>query len=165
MGCWRQHTDVNDLTLSEAYEKWVDDLVGFATALLGPGEAADVVADAFVDLFDDDAGWRGAERPRSFLFGVVANQAKMRVRSATRRRGRERRFEREQHLGPDAVTDGASDARSLLARVSLQQRTFLYLAYWEDWNVGEIADHAGVSEGTVRKQLARARSTLREALS
>jgi RNA polymerase sigma-70 factor (ECF subfamily) len=157
---------VNELTLSEAYEKWADDLVGFATALIGPGDAADVVADAFVSLLEDGAGWSRAERPRSFLFGVVANRAKMRLRTSARRRGREQRAGgdgRTRH-GAD-VGDGPGDARRLLGAVTIQQRTFLYLAYWEDWPVDEIAAHAEVTEGTVRKQLARARSKLREELT
>jgi RNA polymerase sigma-70 factor (ECF subfamily) len=52
-----------------------------------------------------------------------------------------------------------------LAGLSSQQRTFVYLAYWEDWTATEIADRVGVSDGTVRRQLARARTKLREELA
>lgn len=156
---------MNDLTLSEAYEKWANDLVGFATTLVGPVDAADVVADAFVELLDDRAGWGRVERPRAFLFGVVANRARMQVRSSARRRSRERRFGAGQRSRLDVTADGPGGAQRLFGQVSLQQRTFQFLAYWEDWPIAEIATHAGVSDGTVRKQLARARSKIREELS
>jgi hypothetical protein len=41
---------VAEVSLQEAYEKWSDDVVRFATVLIGPDEAADVVADAFVEF-------------------------------------------------------------------------------------------------------------------
>ncbi len=41
----------------------------------------------------------------------------------------------------------------------------MYFAYWEDWPVERIAGVLGVSAGTVRKQLGRARAHLREVLT
>ena len=40
----------------------------------------------------------------------------------------------------------------------------MYLTYWEDLAPQTIANLLGVSEGTVRKQLARARDQLRRIL-
>jgi RNA polymerase sigma factor (sigma-70 family) len=48
--------------------------------------------------------------------------------------------------------------------LSVQQRTVVFLAYWCDQSAGDIAGVLGVSEGTVRKQLVRARARLREVL-
>ena len=58
-----------------------------------------------------------------------------------------------------------ADAHRLLDGLSEQQRAVVYLAYWEDWTAADIAAHLGVSDGTVRRQLARARAKLREELS
>ena len=52
-----------------------------------------------------------------------------------------------------------------VAELSLQQRTVTYLAYWQDLPVSEIADTLAISEGAVRRHLARARSKLRRSLS
>jgi RNA polymerase sigma factor (sigma-70 family) len=58
----------------------------------------------------------------------------------------------------------AADARTALAVLSLQQRTVVFLTYWADQTPADIAEVLDVSEGTVRKQLARARARLREVL-
>lgn len=51
-----------------------------------------------------------------------------------------------------------------LGELSPQQRSVVYLAYWEDLSVADIAGTLEVSEGTVRRQLARARDRLRKVL-
>lgn len=53
-------------TLEEAYVKWADDLTRYATALVGPGEAPDLVADAFASQCrrGDDA-WQSVRDPRA----------------------------------------------------------------------------------------------------
>ena len=53
----------------------------------------------------------------------------------------------------------------VLEELSVQQRAVTYLTYWHDWSVSQVAEALGVGEGTVRRQLARARTRLRGALS
>jgi len=154
---------VEGIGLEEAYVKWADELVRFATVLVGPDDAADVVADAFVQLLDQP-DWGRVDQPRAYLFGVVANRAKMSQRSSFRRRRRDERVVRRQRVAaPEAAAH--SSAADDLGVLSAQQRTFVYLAYWEDWTATQIAEQLGVSGGTVRRQLARARTKLREELA
>jgi len=40
----------------------------------------------------------------------------------------------------------------------------VFLTYWDDLDAATVANLLGVSEGTVRKQLGRARNKLREVL-
>lgn len=148
-------TDLAELTLQEAYEKWADELVRFATVLVGPADAPDVVSDAFVGLLDDEPAWARVERPWSYLIGAVANRAKMRHRTTGRRRHREQRYEASTSTsGADGeivveVMTNSNDALRLLDGLSAQQRAVVYLAYWEDWTAVDIAEHLGVSDGTV----------------
>lgn len=166
-GSPRQHTGVEKISLEEAYEKWADELVRFATVLVGPDAAPDVVAEAFVPLLDHDDTWARVERPRAYLFGAVANRARMHHRTTWRRRQRDRAALRPAPTTAIPTDDslGELDATTALRGLSSQQRTFVYLAYWEDWTAADIADRLGVSEGTVRRQLARGRHKLREALA
>jgi RNA polymerase sigma-70 factor (ECF subfamily) len=60
--------------------------------------------------------------------------------------------------------DSSADARRALATLSPQQRAVVYLTYWEDQSPSQIAELLSISEGTVRKQLARARDHLRRIL-
>lgn len=48
--------------------------------------------------------------------------------------------------------------------LSTRQRATVILTYWEDLTPGEVAGRLGVSEGSVRRHLARGRSKLREVL-
>ena len=54
---------------------------------------------------------------------------------------------------------GALDA------LSVQQRAVIYLTYWHDLSVDQVADALDVGDGTVRRQFARARARLRGALT
>jgi RNA polymerase sigma factor (sigma-70 family) len=48
--------------------------------------------------------------------------------------------------------------------LSLRQRAVVVLAYWADLTPDDIADRLGISEGAVRRHLARARARLRAVL-
>jgi RNA polymerase sigma factor (sigma-70 family) len=48
--------------------------------------------------------------------------------------------------------------------LGVRQRAVIVLTYWADLEPAAIADWLGVSEGSVRSHLARARANLREVL-
>ena len=60
--------------------------------------------------------------------------------------------------------EGADEVLASLAALSPQQRAVVHLTYWEDLTPHAVAARLGVSDGTVRRQLARARKRLREVL-
>jgi RNA polymerase sigma-70 factor (ECF subfamily) len=158
---------VGEISIEDAYAAWADDLVRYAAVLVAPRDAADVVADAFANLLDNETTWNRAVDPRRFLFGVVANTARSHHRTAARRSQRASKVvalrpvpDRDEHevVAPQEHVIGA------LGDLSPQQRAVIYLAYWEDLSVADISETLGVSDGTVRRQLARARERLRKVL-
>lgn len=85
-------------------------------------------------------------------------------------RGRSRRRSREDEwsssrapLGGELLRDPM--IRDALAGLSVRQRAAVFLTYREDLAPGEVARRMGVSEGAVKRHLARGRSALREVLS
>lgn len=142
------------------YRAHVADLVRFATVLVGPNDANDVVNEAVTATIArrrlDEVG-----DVRAYWFRAVANTAADWHRRSFRRRARERRAADSVRPGEPVTPD---DARRVLAGLSPQQRTVVYLTYWHDWPIERIALALGVGDGTVRKQLARARDHLREVL-
>jgi DNA-directed RNA polymerase specialized sigma24 family protein len=154
----------SELTIEEAYRKWADDLVRYATVLAGPSDAADIVAEAFATILArGPQAWGAVREPRPYLFRAVLNAARMRARSRGRRERRER-----------GVVDGVGGSAELMsdpavaravAKLSVQQRAVVFLTYWEDLRPADIAVFLQVSEGSVRRHLARARSSLRKVLS
>jgi len=155
---------VNEVSLEDAYSRYADELVRYATVLVSPSAAADVVADTFADLLRHaDGPWSRARDVRGFLFGAVANRARMHHRQTNRRRQRERHLVVAQRPDQNGVMVESRD--EALEALSVQQRAVTYLTYWHDWSVSQVAEALGVGEGTVRRQLARARARLRGALS
>jgi len=139
----------------------VDELVRFATLLVGPDDATDVVSDA-VTATISRRSLDGVENVRAYWFRAVLNTAADWHRTAQRRALREQRFHRVEVRVSESMP--SSDARRLLAGLSPQQKAVIFLTYWHDWPPIRIAEVLDVSEGTVRKQLARAREQLREVL-
>lgn len=54
------------LSDAEAYEKYANELVRFATGLVGPDDAPDVVADAFVKVLGSRS-WEELDDPKAYL--------------------------------------------------------------------------------------------------
>jgi RNA polymerase sigma factor (sigma-70 family) len=146
---------------SEVYAELAPDLIRFATFLVGPTEAEDVVSDAMISVLRrPPAG--GITRPNAYLYRTVANTARNRLRATSRRVGYEQRSSHStQSAEPPEIRPEVAAA---VAALSPQQREAIYLAYWVDLTPAQVADHLGVSEGTVRRQLARARRRLKGVL-
>lgn len=162
---------MDTVSLEEAYRRWADDMVAFATTVTSRDEAADAVADVFQRLLADPATWASVRDPRGYLFRCVANSARASGRSDGRRRSREdkvwssdaRRFETDE----EPVSAVLVDDKVIIAidALSAQQRSVVFLTYWMDEPVARVAEILDVRSGTVRRQLARARHRLRGALS
>ncbi len=56
------------------------------------------------------------------------------------------------------------EVQQAVERLSVRQRAVVYLTYWEDMTDQMAADHLGISAGSVRRHLARARDHLRKVL-
>jgi len=137
-------------------------LMALATVLVGRDDACDLVADSVIRAVHSPS-WPTVQDHRAFLVRSLVNEASSRHRSNVRRLRRE---ERVAQRDGDHRLDPADllDVRTALSRLSQQQRVIVYLAYWEDLSIGDIARWLAVGEGTVRRQLDRAKSKLREVL-
>lgn len=135
-------------------------LTRFATSLVGPSDAEDVVADALTSLIASGS-MAGAEHPRALAYQAVLARSNSLHRSGFRRRRREQRFAvRIAHFDPELRPEVISAVLDL----SPQQRATVFLTYWEDLSPDQIGELLGIRPGTVKSHLARARSRLREVL-
>jgi RNA polymerase sigma-70 factor (ECF subfamily) len=127
--------------------------------------AEDAVQDAVAALWQRTDGFR-PDNVAAWVTVAAAN----RCRTAHRRRGAESRALERLGLPPDHADDAAAsigDATALAAalrRLPERQRRIAVLHYVGDHSVATIASVLGVSEGTVKTQLSRARATLAAAL-
>lgn len=142
------------------YRAHAVELTRYATVLVGPDDAPDVVVDGVLAAFRSP-GWGQVDNRRAYLYRAVH------TRALSMRRSDARRVRREVVTAvPEiaVVQEPSIDAHRALAQLSAQQRAVVYLTYWDDLTPAQIADLLDVGEGTVRKQLARARDQLRRIL-
>jgi len=144
----------------EIYRKHADELIRFATALVGTASAEDVFSGAIVKAMTSHS-WQSVTEPRAYLFRAVFNEALGTKRSDRRRGLRETTAAPHQDLESPLVSLEVADAMS---RLSVQQRSVLYLAYWLDLTVEEIARTLTLSRRSTERALTTARSQLEEQL-
>ncbi len=148
------------MTDEEVYREHAPELLRFASGLVGPSDAQDVVADAFLRCIESSK-WPSVTNRRAYLFRAVLNEVRMRHRSTMRRRARERLA-----ANTESVEQPDVDADVLVAvgSLSVRQRAVVFLTYWHDMATDDIADLLGISAGSVRRHLARGRERLKERL-
>lgn len=129
----------------------------------GMAVAEDVTAEVF------RIAWKhhsvGGRLSKSFLYGVARNVIGNEYRRAARARDLLARLGiglglvRESQQDDDAQDD-AIDLRHALRELRDQDRTILYMTYWDDLSGQEVAEILGVTAPTVRVRLTRARQAL-----
>lgn len=132
-----------------------DELIRYATVLVGPAEAEDLLSTVVLRVLQRRS-LTELGHPRSYLFQSVLNEA----RSLGRRNSR-RRLPVEESVAPIDVDPGVLEA---VRRLPERQRAAVYLTYWRDLPIAETAELMGCRPGTVKRYLHLARSHLREVL-
>ena len=147
-----------DISREEIFREQVGDLTRFATSLVGPSDASDVVSGAVMKTMWSPS-WENVRDHRAYLYRAVLNEARMLARSASRRRLREARVA-VAAVAPDH--DFRPDVAAAVARLSVQQRACVFLTYWEGLEQKEVAERLGIGVGSVKRHLSRARSRLKD---
>jgi RNA polymerase sigma-70 factor (ECF subfamily) len=142
-------------------------------------EALDLSQDVFLRVFRTIRQFRGQSQLRTWIYRIVVNQARNRQRW-WRRRFRSSQVSLDQHLeqhgdqlpgrdqaGPDRVfaqKQLAARLQAALERLPFDQRTAIVLREVDGLSYDDIAYSLGVTLGTVKSRLTRARQALRAVL-
>jgi RNA polymerase sigma factor (sigma-70 family) len=145
---------------AEIYRKHADEITRFATGLVGPSDAADVVSEAVLRCIGS-AQWASVTERRAYLYRAVFNEAARFHRSNRRRKVRDERFAKPEGLYSPEIRP---DVLAAVDQLSLRQRAVVVLTYWDDLAPSAIAQLLQISEGSVRRHLARGKSRLKEVL-
>lgn len=140
----------------EVYEKYADELIRFASMLVGADAAEDVLIAAVVRTFDSPRWPEVADR-RGYLYRAVLNEARDTVRATRRRAARERRTASDEVVLIDLLGVEVVDA---VRKLSLRQRAVVFLTYWGELSAAEVAAELGLGRRTVERELAAARRRL-----
>ena len=137
------------------------DALRLAGALVGPHDAHDITASAFVRV-TAAADWEQVADRRAYLLRAVRNEA----HNLYRARGR--RWRRDIAAVRPAAQDDVHvnvDVYRALAKLSLRQRSVVFFVYWHDMTESDIAELLELSRGTIHRDLQMARERLRRELS
>lgn len=154
----------------EAFLKLFDEqhlpLFRFAYRLTGSAaDAEDIVQECFLELLRPECAYDPRRTPlRTYLFGVVRNQALKRLRrkdAAGEGRGGEGRSPEQEALRAE-MEEAIADA---MMRLPETQRGVLILAHYEQMPLAEIARVMDLEVGAVKSRLQRARASLKEMLA
>jgi len=145
------------------YRSYSEELTRYATGLVGPFDAPDVVTDACLKAFETHS-WPDVVDRRAYLYRTVLTVANDHHRRTLSRRLREMRVAGREDV-PDHAASIDVEVLDAVARLSVQQRAAVFLTYWEDLSPEAVAARMGVSTGTVKRHLARARRRLGELLT
>ncbi len=152
---------------STLVRRYQDRLYRFILRMVGSrDEALELTQDVLIKAFQALPGWRPEAEFRTWLFRIAANAAT----DALRRRQVVEFVELDEDYdvpgggaNPEAQLAAKQQLRALdaaLNRLPPDHREILLLREVEDMSYGEIGAALGITEGTVKSRLARAREAL-----
>ena len=138
-------------------------LWGYLRRLTGdPAAADDVHQESYLRYLARPCPGGGDRRQSAYLFRIATNLVHDRWRREKRERGWLERFLGVEPAAPENRL--SIDFESVFGRLGRRQRALLWLAYVEGYRHAEIADILGLSAGSVKVLLFRARRRLAELL-
>ena len=146
----------------ELYARLAPELIRFATSLVGPADAEDLLGSTMVKALTSEH-WRRASNRRAYLYRMLVNEAHKSRRSSSRRRKRELRVARRD--AAELELNLRADVLAALHRLTVRQRAVIYLTYWVDLSPQQVAETLDTSLRTVERELTDARIRLEELLS
>lgn len=148
--------------VEELVEKYRDSVFRAALSVSrNPEDAEDAVQDTFIQYMNSKRQFESEEHIRAWLLRVAINKSKNIMTSFWNRN----RVAFEDYMKNTQFQE--PEDRSLAEAVfSLTEkyRVVMYLYYYEEYPVREIAEILHISEGTVKSRLARGRKALRDIL-
>ena len=160
---WSSLRDLErEACVSALFDRHHGELLKLAVLLGAAGDAEDVVAEAFCELYRRWPRLRDPDAAPAYLRSVVCNQVRMRLRhlQVVRR-----------HPDPPATAIGSAEQQAVLKEDQREvvealralpdrQRQALVLRYWLDLREAEVAAAMGISCGAVKAHTSRGMAAL-----
>jgi RNA polymerase sigma-70 factor (ECF subfamily) len=144
------------------------------------GDASDVVQEIFLKVFRNISGFKGESSLKTWIFRIALSEILNRLRWWKRRHRFSTVSLDDNHNGngngihvsdskptPEQVLESREQEKAIqlaLGKLSSDHRSIIVLRDIEGFSYGEIADVLGISIGTVKSRLARARADLKQTL-
>ena len=139
------------------YRKHSGDLIRYAAVLVGPDRAEDVLSSVMVRILCKRS-LSSLDEPRAYLFRSVLNESRGMLRQ-------QRSIPIAPRKAALVLSEPDWDVVQAVAKLPARQRAAVFLRYWEDLSVVEVADLMGARVGTIKRYLHLARGSLKGTLS
>jgi RNA polymerase sigma-70 factor (ECF subfamily) len=171
----------DDAAYDELVRTYNNTLFHVAYRMLGDSaEAADVVQEVFLKVFRNISGFKGESALRTWIFRIAFSEILNRLRWWKRRHRSATVSLDDDHdgrgsglsvtdtsPGPEQALQSREQERAIqlaLGTLSSEHRSIIVLRDIEGFSYNEIADVLGISIGTVKSRIARARGDLKRSL-
>jgi RNA polymerase sigma factor (sigma-70 family) len=146
------------VAIERLYREQAGAFTRMAAAIAGPAACADAVQDGFARAYARRATFRGDGSLSAWVWRIV-------LRAALDAQGVPQTAPLEDAIDPRLpFPERDPDLAAAVRALSPQRRLVVFLRYFADLPLAEIAQILGLAEGTVSATLAQARSQLRAAL-
>jgi len=162
------------VAFSRLYKAMHRPMLSYATGLLaGDYQAAeDAVDEAFLDIWKSAGNYSGTGSAEGWIRRIVRNKAidwlRKQKGEVTDGHGDDRDTSMDPEPNPEdlAIAKNASDVlMQQLGRLTTQQREAVFLCYYEEKSLAEIAEISQCPENTIKTRLFHARKKLRSNLA
>jgi RNA polymerase sigma factor (sigma-70 family) len=144
------------MTDEEIYVKYRDELIRYATALVGPSNAEDVLSSVVTRVYRSRRSLSEFDSPRPYLMKAVLNE------SLNRRKAPHDDVLRDFGVEPRRSQPEVLEA---VAALPMQQRAAIYLSYWGGMASKEVGELMGCGSATVRRYVYLAKKKLEAVLN
>jgi len=146
-------------------------VLSYLSRFVGPTEAEDLAQEVFLKVHQGLSQFRGEAKAATWVFQVATHAALDRLKSASYRASQALLPEAIlETTGIHAIQDHGQEPlkeemcqciRDLVNDLPLDYRTIIYLSELKELRIGEVAEVLGISPGSAKIRLHRARRMLR----
>ncbi len=154
--------EITDDIFREKYEKYSKLLFRIAFLHLGSThDAEDVLQNVFIKLLYSSPDFKDEEHEKAWLIRVTQNHCKNALKSRSRQS-----VQFNDEIAADKSNDitAALDISTKIKALPASYKTAVFLCYYEDMPVKEIAKILKISQPAVKMRLKRGRDILRQEL-
>lgn len=154
-------TDKEKEIFARAYDEYADMLYKIAYLhTANHAESEDILQEVFVKLLKKSPKFNDSRHEKAWLIRVCTNCSYDYLKSSRRKNVPLN----DEILGADSDDDRKIDLLKALAALDKKYKTVIYLYYYEDFTVEEIAKAISLSQSAVKMRLKRGRESLKKIL-
>lgn len=152
----------NNEKFNQSYDKYANMLYRIAYLHTGNAqESEDIMQDVFIKLLYNAPSFKNETHKKAWLIRVTTNKCKDYLKSS-----RHSNMSLNEEIISDKCyeDDKALDIQSKIIMLNDKYKTVVYLFYYEDYSIRQIASCLRITESTVKMRLKRAREILKKEL-